>query len=171
MRTLFALSAIIAGAALSGCATDKSNMALDTVGPIPTRAAPADSTSGILVVYSAYKVNADFNMEDPYRPEYSDYKIYNADGKLLRRVHNNSGTILQEPASVNLPAGNYRIIARVNGYGFLTIPVMIETRRTTVLHLEGGNAWPDKSAFNQTNAVQLPDGRIVGWKASSASNS
>ena len=159
----------MAGAILSGCAASNGNMALDTVGPIPTRAAPANSTGGTLVVYSAYKVNADFNSEDPYRPEYSDYKIYNADGKLLWRVHNNSGTILQEPTPVKLPAGNYRVFARVNGYGFLTIPVMIEARRTTVLHLEGGNAWPDKSAFNQTNAVRLPDGRIVGWRASPSS--
>jgi len=35
-----------------------------------------------LVVYSAYEVNADFNARDPRRPEYSDYRIFTADGNL-----------------------------------------------------------------------------------------
>jgi len=35
------------------------------------------------------------------------------------------------------------------------------------LHLEGGSSWPNESAFNQTNAVRLPDGQIIGWKAAS----
>jgi hypothetical protein len=42
---------------------------------------------------------------------------------------------------------------------------MIVAQQNTILHLEGGGSWPDESAFNQTNAVRLPDGLIVGWKA------
>jgi hypothetical protein len=168
MRTLFVLSTILAGIIGSGCATGKGGMALDTVGPIPAPTAPVISTNGTLVVYSAFEATADFNSRDPYRPECSDYKIYTADGKFLRRVHNDSGTILQDPASVELPAGEYRVVARANGYGYLTIPILMEANQTTVLHLEGGGAWPDKSAFNPTNAVRLPDGRIVGWRAASS---
>lgn len=167
MKTISVSLTAAAGIFLLGCASGKSGLALDTVGPIPAKTAPVHSTTGTLVVYSAYDMNADFNSRDPYRPEYSDYKIYTAAGKLLQRVHNDSGTILQDPVPVKLPIGKYRLVARADGYGSVTIPVIIAAQQTTVLHLEGGGAWPDKSVFNQTNAVRLPDGRIVGWRASS----
>lgn len=154
-----------AGMVLSGCATGKSGLVLDTVGPVPAQATLRYSTPGTLVVYSDYDANADFNRRDPYRPEYSDYTIYTADGRLSQRVHNDSGTIRQNPVSVKLAAGKYRVVARANGYGSVTVPVIIAAQQTTILHLEGGAAWPDKSVFNQTNAVRLPDGRIVGWRA------
>ncbi|HUA39911.1 MAG TPA: hypothetical protein VMA35_16065 [Candidatus Sulfopaludibacter sp.] len=150
---------------LAGCATGSCGLALDTVGPMPAQTAMVNPTNGTLVVYSAFAMNADFNSRDPYRPEYSDYKIFTTNGELLRQVHNDSGTVLQDPATVELPTGGYRVVARANGYGRLMIPIIIEAKRTTVLHLEGGGAWPDKSVFNQTNAVRLPDGRIVGWRA------
>jgi hypothetical protein len=164
MKTSFTLIAIVAGALLSGCATGKNGLALDTVGPPLPQPAAASSTNGALVVYSAYEVNADFNARDPNRPEYSDYRIFTTNGKLLQRVHNNSGTILQDPVSVELQPGKYNVIARANGYGYVTIPIIIEAQQTTTLHLEGGDSWPDESAFNQTNAVRLPDGQIIGWK-------
>jgi hypothetical protein len=165
MRIVLALSMMIAGAFLPGCTTSKSGMTLDTVGPTPPEIAGANSSHGKLVVYSAYAANASFNSRDPYRPEYSDYKIYTADGKLLQRVRNDSGTILQDPVSVELPVGKYRIVARANGYGSITVPAVVGAGQITILHLEGGSPWPDKSAFNRTNAVRLPDGRIVGWRA------
>jgi hypothetical protein len=49
----------------------------------------------------------------------------------------------------------------------VTVPIIIVAQQNTILHLEGGGSWPDESAFNQTNAVRLPDGIIVGWKAAS----
>jgi hypothetical protein len=125
-------------------------------------------TNGTLVVYSAFRRNADFNALDPNRPEYSDYKIFDTDGKLLQRVHNNSGTILQDAVPVELSPGKYNVVARANGYGYVTIPVMIVAQQDTILHLEGGGFWPNESAFNQTNAVRLPDGQIVGWKAAAS---
>ncbi|MGA3268703.1 MAG: hypothetical protein ABSE16_18015 [Verrucomicrobiota bacterium] len=166
MKTLFTLIVITTGALLSGCATGN-GLTLDTVGPPlpqPT-AASSTSTNGTLVVYSAFRRNADFNSRDHYRQEYSDYKIFSPNGKLLQRVHNNSGTILQDAVPVELPPGKYQVIARANGYGFVTVPVIIAARQNTILHLEGGGSWPDESAFNQTNAVRLPDGLIIGWKA------
>ena len=138
---------------------------MDTVGPGPGRLADVHSTDGALVVYSAYVVNADFNSRDPYRPDYSDYEILTADGKLLRHVHNDTGTILQDPVIVQLPAGKYRVTARANGYGRVTVPVVIAACRLTTVHLEGGGSRPDRAAFNPTSAVQLPDGQIVGWRA------
>jgi len=165
VKKFLTLQLVAAGILLSGCATGQSGMTLDTVGPVPARLAVVSSTSGALVVYSAYEVGADFNSCDPYRPEYSDYRIFTADGELLRRVHNNSGTILQDPATMQLPAGKYRVVAWANGYGLVTVPVIVVAGRLTAVHLEGGGSWPDRAAFNQTNAVRLPDGQIVGWRA------
>jgi hypothetical protein len=166
MKTYFAVVAIIAGAFLSGCTTDKNEPVLDTVGPSPDQPLAANSTSGTLVVYSAYEVNADFAARDHRSPIYSDYNILAADGKLLKKVHNNSGTILQCPVAVELSPGKYHVVAHANGYaGYLAVPVVIASLQTTILHLEGDGFWPDKAAFNQTNAVRLPDGRIIGWKA------
>jgi len=156
---------LLAGAFLTGCATGNHTLMLDTVGPVRPPWNTADTTKGRLTVYSAYAVTADFNDRDTRRPEYSDYKICDADGQLLQRVHNNSGTILQTPVAVLLTPGKYQVLAYANGYGAVTIPVMIAAQQTTLLHLEGGNPWADESVFNETNAVRLPDGQIVGWRA------
>ncbi|MGO8765001.1 MAG: hypothetical protein ACLQSR_07690 [Limisphaerales bacterium] len=154
---------VAAGALLSGCASSNHGLALDTVGPAPSPIVNANSATGSLVVYSAYEVNADFNSRDPDRPQYSDYRIYSADGKLLRKVHNDSGTIFQDPLRVTLPVGSYRVFARANGFGFVTIPVTVEAKQMTIVRLTGN--WSGSYQFNQTNAVRLPDGQIVGYRA------
>ena len=166
MKTYFALLLVVAGLAASGCASNRNELTLDAVGP-SARPMEGNSPLGILVVYSAFKRNADFNSPDPNRQEYSDYRILTADGHLLRRIHNNSGTIFQDVVSVSLAPGKYQVAARANGYGYVIVPVLIEAQHSTVLHLEGGSPWPDTSVFNPTNSVRLPDGQIVGWRAAS----
>jgi hypothetical protein len=166
MKTLLALTVISAVALLagSGCVAGNNGLALDTVGPaLSSTPITSPSSNGILLVYSAYRRNADFNSRDPYRPEYSDYEILTGDGKLLQRVHNNSGTMFQDAVAVALAPGKYQVKARANGYGMVTVPVIIATRKSTILHLEGGFS-PDQSAFDQANAVRLPNGQIIGWK-------
>jgi hypothetical protein len=167
MRTFLAFSLVATGILLAGCASDnKTAVTLDAVGPVPTQAPTSEAipaTNGTLVVYSAFRRSAYFDTRDPYRPEYSDYRIFADDGKFLRGVHNDSGTPFQDPASVLLAPGKYRIYVRANGFGYITVPVLIEAQKNTVLHLEGGNE--DASGLNPANAVRLPDGKIVGWKA------
>jgi hypothetical protein len=165
MKIVFTLMSAVAGALLSGCVTEKNTLVLNTVGPGPTQAWVVNSTNGMLTVYSAYDSNADFAGRDRRSPEYSNYKIFTADGKIVEKVHNNSGTILQDPLAVELPPGKYRVVAHSNGYGYVTVPIVITSRQCTVVHLEGDGFWPDESVFNKTNAVRLPDGVIVGWKA------
>jgi hypothetical protein len=156
---------IAAGAFLAGCAGMRSDLVLDTAGPMPGQAPPAASGPGTLIVYSAGKVNADFNASDPSRREYSDYRILNADRKLVKRVHNATEDVLEAPVSVELSPGKYFVVARSNGYGVVTVPVIIAPAQQTILHLDGH--WPNESSFNQNNAVRLPDGEIVGWKSAS----
>ncbi len=169
MKTYFKLVVSIAlGALLAGCAGMRSGVVLDPVGPTPASPAQANSGSGTLIVYSAYQVNANFNYSDPNRRVHSDYKILDQDGKLVTRVHNATEDILKSAVQVTLPAGKYSVVARSNGYGIVTVPVIIEAGRETILHLEGGYKWPDENEFNDANAVRLPDGEIVGWKGTSA---
>ena len=153
---------------LTGCATSHNGTVLDSVGPDPASNVNPAASNGTLLVYSAYEVNADFNSRDAHRPEYSDYRILTGDGRVQQVVHNNTETILQRPNQVALPAGNYRVVAKANGYGVLTIPITIKAGETTFVHLQGGVAWPDHPAFDQSNAVRLPDGEVVGWKSAVA---
>ncbi len=166
MKSVSIFCVLAIGALLSSCASERNRLVLDPVGPPPGQSSTmSSSTNGTLVVYSAYDVDANWNARDPRHPVHSDFKIFSRDENLLRAVHNDSGTILQEPAPVELPSGKYRVVASANGYGRVTIPVVIEACQTTVLHLEGGGSWPNKAEFNQTNAVRLPDGQIIGGRA------
>jgi len=151
------------GLMLVGCATSRSGLVLDCVGPQPIITTASPSRAGTLIVYSAFQANADFDTRDAFRPEYSNYSIFNTDGKLLQKVVNNSGTIFQDPLPVTLPAGQYRVSARANGYGYVTVPVVIAANRNTVVRLETDS--PGAAAFNETNAVRLPGGEIVGYKS------
>lgn len=156
---------IMACALLAGCSGMRSDLVLDTAGPMPGQGASVGSGSGTLIVYSAGKVNADFNSRDPDSHEFSDYRILNSDKKLLEHVHNVANELSQGPVSVNLPPGKYFVVARSNGYGVVTVPVIIASGQQTLLHLDG--QWPNESSFDQNNAVRLPDGEIVGWKSAS----
>jgi hypothetical protein len=162
----FNLIAIVAlgGVSLAGCTTGKQGVALDTVGPSLFQPALSYSINGTLVVFSAYDSNPSFINRNSRSPVYSDYNILTKNGRPLERVHNNTGTLLQDPVAVELPSGKYQVIALANGYGRVTIPVVVEAGRTTMIHLEGGGFWPDESLFNETNAVRLPDGLVVGWR-------
>ena len=172
MKSVSIFCGLAIAAWLSGCASNRSGLVLDPVGPsLGQSSAMSSSTNGTLVVYSAYNVDANWNARDPRRPVYSDYKIFSQDGNLLRAVHNDSGTMLQDAVQVALPAGKYLVVASANGYGRVTIPVVIEARQITVLHLEGGWSWPNEAEFNQTNAVRLPDGQIVGWRTAAEHSS
>jgi len=167
MKYFFAFFSITAGICLSGCASGGNGIVLGTVGPQSLQSVADNSTNGTLVVYSAYEVGPDFNSRNEFGQSHSDYTISTSDGKPFRKIHNDTGTILQNPAAVQISPGRYLVSAQANGYGYVTIPIVIESQQTTVIHLEGGGAWSNESAFNQTNAVRLPDGGIIGWKAGS----
>jgi hypothetical protein len=169
MKPVSIFCLLASGAFLSGCASERNGLVLDPVGPPPGQTfTTSSSTDGTLVVYSAYDPVANWTARNPRRPVYSNYKIFFPDGTLLRTVHNDSGTMLQDAVPVELPTGGYRVVASANGYGRVTLPVVIAANQTTVLHLEGGNSWPNEAEFNQTNAVRLPDGEVIGWRAVSA---
>ena len=163
MKSFFVSMVPALGLLLPGCATNRSGLVLDSVGPSPEYSSAAGS-GGSLVVFSAFDTSLRFS-DDPYRKRCTDYKLFSDDGKLLRMVHNDSDTLLEGPVSVALPAGRYRVSARANGYGSVTVPVVILAQRTTTVHLEGGASWPDRTTLASSNPVRLPDGQIIGWRA------
>jgi hypothetical protein len=147
---------------LAGCASFQNGLMLDAVGPAPNGDS-VPGTNGVVVVYSAFDQHAHFNAS-PYRRYHTDYKILSEDGKLLEAVHNDVGGVTQDPKRIELQSGRYRIVARANGYGWVTVPVLIAAHRVTTVHLEGGTQWPRDDAL-ASNSVRFPDGRIAGWRA------
>jgi hypothetical protein len=163
MKTYYPIVLLTAAALWSGCAFGPHGMVLEPVGPSPL--ASGSSTTGTLVVFSAYEVTAPGIGDFEHRKHYSDYRILSEDGKPLQTVHNDTGTEVKEAARVQLPAGKYRVAASSNGYGTVIVPVVIATNRTTVVHLDGSDSWASDAALNQANSVRLPDGELVGWRA------
>jgi hypothetical protein len=166
-----ALCTILLSLQLSGCATNKQASVLDRVGPASTE--PGAGKDGSLLVFSAPDTSGHFNTV-PYRPIYSDYVILTEDGKLLQNVINRDAR-RNSPNPVSLPAGKYRVVARANGYGNLTVPVLIVDGRLTTVHLDGPGSWTGSSSVERSNLVCLTDGQIVGYRANTteipASNS
>ena len=148
----------------SGYAFSPREVLLEPVGPRSIQST-ASNDRGTLVVFSAYDVTAAGVGDYEHRHHYSDYKIFSPDGKLLQIVHNDSNTVLREATPVKLPAGLYRVVAQANGYGVVTVPVVIEKGEVTTVHLEGGGPWKNKIAHDQAGVVRLPDGQIVGYRA------
>ncbi len=161
---LYYLIASIGVVALSqGCASYQHGLVLDPVGPA-LDSTPNPGPTGKLIVFSAYDVHAHFS-ESPYQRFYSDYKILSDKGQPQQVVHNNLGVVSGGPKTIELPNGRYRVLARANGYGWLTVPVLIEANKLTTIHLEGGNSWRPFERPSTNNAVRLPDGRVAGWLA------
>ena len=153
---------------LSGCASQPP-VALDPVGPVPMASAHATSGRGSLVVFSPPEAVANLSAEISGQPsddwQYSGYKIFSPDGRRIKSVSNNAGTVQLHPQKVDLPAGKYVVVAKAAGGIRVTVPVVIASCQTTVLHLDDNDFQPGETGFDQTNAVHLPDGRIVGWRA------
>ena len=120
------------------------------------------------MIFSAFSSTPDFDAS-PYRREYTDYRIFSADGKrLIQAVHNDNAKLMEGPRKVLLPVGSYRVVARANGYGPLAVPVAIRPNEVTAVHLEGSVWWPRSSGIADSNPVRLPGGEIAGWRASAA---
>ncbi len=162
MKTSLPITILVVVVLVAGCA-NRRPVVVDEVGPAPVPWAPA-GTNGTLVVYSAFDPNAHFN-DLPYTQRYTNYKILSARGKLLQMVDNNEGGLPVTPQEIVLPAGEYRVIAEANAYSMVTVPVLIRPNQLTAVHLESCASWPNKAILVGSNAVYLPDGEIVGWRA------
>jgi hypothetical protein len=131
--------------------------------------------TGDLIVYSATYAPT---LEQSEYTAHTNYTIATPDDKVIQRVANAIGSFASRPARVSLPPGEYQIRAQYEGGRFVTVRILIEPGKTTVLDLEG-EASKQASATDTAPApetataapeiakeiIRLPNGKAVGWLA------
>jgi hypothetical protein len=143
-------------AVVGGCAASPPLALNDPIGPAKVRPIVA-ANAGRLKVYSmSYVGSVDGDIE---RYVHSQYTIYAADGKKVRSVPNQTGVYNADPDIVALPVGTYRVKAEAYGVGWVSVPVVVELARTTVVDLND-EWWTDHPLADR--AVTLPNGSVIG---------
>ena len=136
--------------------------------------------TGDLIVYSATYAPT---LEQSEYTAHTNYTIATPDDKVIQRVANATGSFASRPARVSLAPGEYHVRAQYEGGRFVTVRIVIEPGKTTVLDLEGEGS-KQASATETTPAtetppaiettpatesakqiIRLPNGNAVGWLA------
>ena len=143
---------------LASCAFGPPTIVHETVGPGPT--VVNEEHNGFLTVYSATAWTTDD--DGPSLLKYTNYQIDAADGTLFKKVPNDD----QDPTRVILQKGTYTVVSRSDTSGMVSVPVAIETGKTTVLHLEREKDWKEAAAgIDSADLVRLPNGQTIGFRA------
>jgi hypothetical protein len=152
---------------VAGCASTP--LALSPVGPGPGRPAPSAS-AGRLQVFSATQQSNPIGDIGPasYSYPHTGYDINDASGQRVEFVANHFSDMDESPDVVKLSAGHYQIVAESSCFGLVTVPVVIENGKTTVVHLDR-NWWPPRHTAVD-RVVWLPDGEGVGWSGAIATS-
>ncbi len=150
---------------ISGCISCP--MAVSPVGPDPMSRATS-GLKGYLQVFSATETCADELMAIDFHP-HSGYDIKDESGKPVKFVPNRASIMDEWPDQVPLPIGNYSVVARSTWCGLVTVPVLIQRGKLTVVHLDDNWFPSSKGVSNQL--VYLPNGESVGWTRSTAKSS
>jgi hypothetical protein len=147
---------------LGGCVSKP--VALAPVGP--AAGAPTSSSgSGSLEVFSSTEKSMPTDSEDHWVFDLpTGYEIYDSLGKEYKYVANHLDNMDESPDMVQLPAGHYTVEARSKCCGVVTVPVIIEKGKTTVVHLDDN--WGPPKGTPQDKIVFQPDGSAVGWRSS-----
>src|SRR6266516_1993685 len=143
---------------LTSCASAPPTIVHEIVGPGPT--VVNEEHDGFLTVYSATAWTTDD--DGPSLLKYTNYRIDAADGTLFKKVPNDD----QEPTRVILPKGTYTVVAQSDTSGMVSVPVAIETGKTTVVHLEREKDWKEAPVgIRSADLVRLPNGQPIGLRA------
>ena len=157
-----ALLAIGGALFLASCASAGPTIVNTPIGPRPPRL--SHDYTGFLTVYSATEEHTDG--DGPSRYPHSDYEIYTRDGKLFKQVRNALGYSDETPERVTLPKGLYTVVVKSETAATVSIPVVIETGKATVLHLEREKDWtPDLSGARESDLVRLANGQVIGYRS------
>jgi hypothetical protein len=122
---------------LSGCISRPQTVA--QVGP--SASAPqvaALRPNGALKVFTATERHADdltTSRFEGYTYPHSSYEIKNPDGALVKEVRNHASFLDESPDVVKLAPGKYTVLAQSTS-GFVSVPVVIEDGKTTVVDLD-----------------------------------
>ena len=161
MNFTYCFTLVCSIALASGCAFSRQVVLDNAVGP-PLLLAENRAAEGRLIVYSGFEVGG--GSVDSDCNHHSDYKIYSLDGTLLKYVSNKVSNIMEDPATVSLPPGRYKVFAKAAAFGMVTVPVVIEAGKTTPIHLDGSELTGGRQT-STNDFVRLPDGLIIGWRA------
>jgi hypothetical protein len=181
MKYVSSIAVSTAMVCLVGCASSAPLTVSGPVGPAPTQRAKELGSSSLQVYSARVRAPVDLNKEEflwnndfgkndfLYEPAHSDYTIYTQDGKVFEHVKNARSYEDSQPAKVSLPPGTYRIEARARNFGMVTIPVVVEPHKLTVVNLQRG-ASPVVASVDRNDAILLGGERIVGWRANLAAH-
>jgi hypothetical protein len=148
---------------LSACASNTPPVTLQPVGPAPRMEEVNTSTEGYLVVYSAWALYDEFDNK-VLVDHHGKYSLTSDDGKVNKQIVNHLDRFDEGPIRVTLPPGSYKINARSAHSGRVIVPVVVQSRHTTYVYLDG-QPHPKTLADSASTMVKLPDGQIVGWAA------
>ncbi len=149
---------------LVACAAPSNSRMFGPVGPQPVTSAEL-SPKGYLKVYTATEDHDDGDLH--YFP-HTGYTIYSEDGeRVVQKVANAIGIHDQCPSLVQLPVGKYVVRAEAERNGMVRIAVLIKPGLLTVVDLEY-DAKQNIHHSNISDLVQLPNGQIVGWRATAS---
>ncbi len=143
---------------LASCAS--APLTLAPVGAGPSARRSSERGLGDLQVYS--------EPEEYYREELSyfphtDYHVFTADGRHLRRVSNHNTDEDETPAVISLPPGQYLVQAWAEFFGLVRVPVVIKANHLTKVILQPG--WNPGTKAARSELVRMPHGYFVGWRA------
>jgi hypothetical protein len=147
---------------LNGCVSGPT--ALRPVGPDVTSSV-GSTRQGTLLVYTASQIDEDFSRG--YYLQLTGYEIKDASGKRLAFVNNQNSDADGPPDRMPLPAGTYNIVGESADYGLVTVSVVIQSGRTTTVHLDRDSRTP--LPYSPKSLVPLSAGKTVGWNDASAS--
>jgi hypothetical protein len=133
------LKAVISSVVVNGLLWTGSSLAgspgnTDVVGPGPV----TSSRVGQLIVYTATHEFEDGHDTSAY--PHTSYSIYRPDGSRYKYVPNHITRSDSQPDTVDLPSGQYYIVAQADFAPRVRVPVKIKAGRTTIVNLEHGIA-------------------------------
>ena len=151
------LSSVVNCLLLTGYASAGPPGSMDVVRPGPAIA----NRMGQLIVYTATDEFRDG--DDTWAYPHSSYFIYRPDGSRYQYVANHISRSDSQPDTVDLPSGQYYIVAEADFSPRIRVPVKIVPGRTTTVNLEHGIADRVPADADQNSIIRAADGTVIGW--------
>jgi hypothetical protein len=148
-----------------GCASapPTTEVTLDPIGP--HLAGPSRGSQGFLRVHTA--TTDEQSGKIPYQV-HTPYWVYSEGGEKVRSVANHVGITDQSPMTVRLPSGRYRVLARADGLGLVTVPILVSGGMLTEVFLQH-RGMDVPTGTSEAELVRLPGGRVAGHRAKDTS--
>ena len=152
-------TSVVSGLLLTSYAFAGTSNSSHVVGPEPA----ASTNIGQLIVYTGTHEVSDGH--DDWAYPHTGYFIDRMDGSRYKYVANHISRTDSEPDTVDLPSGEYDIVAQASFAPRVRIPVRIAQGRATIVNLEHGVANRVPAGADQKSIIRGPDSIVIGWTA------